>query len=163
MKTLKTAAACAALMMTLAGASAQAFAAGTSSQALGECLYRNATPDQKTQLIQWAYVTIGKTDAAKSAAKSVQAIPQAKTQAVTQKMKSTLTTLLLHSCPKEAAQVLLTDPKNGSIDAMETVTSLMLREKVRDQVGNVLDLQSAGGAASKAGELLKGVGSFFGK
>ena len=32
MKTLKTAAACAALMMTLAGASAQAFAAGTSSQ-----------------------------------------------------------------------------------------------------------------------------------
>ena len=54
MKTLKTAAACAALMMTLAGASAQAFAAGTSSQALGECLYRNATPDQKTQLIQWA-------------------------------------------------------------------------------------------------------------
>ena len=149
MKTLKTAAACAALMMTLAGASAQAFAAGTSSQALGECLYR----------IQWAYVTIGKTDAAKS----VQAIPQAKTQAVTQKMKSTLTTLLLHSCPKEAAQVLLTDPKNGSIDAMETVTSLMLREKVRDQVGNVLDLQSAGGAASKAGELLKGVGSFFGK
>lgn len=159
MKTLKTAAACAALMMTLAGASAQAFAAGTSSQALGECLYRNATPDQKTQLIQWAYVTIGKTDAAKS----VQAIPQAKTQAVTQKMKSTLTTLLLHSCPKEAAQVLLTDPKNGSIDAMETVTSLMLREKVRDQVGNVLDLQSAGGAASKAGELLKGVGSFFSK
>ena len=151
MKTLKTAAACAALMMTLAGASAQAFAAGTSSQALGECLYRNATPDQKTQLIQWAYVTIGKTDAAKSV------------QAVTQKMKSTLTTLLLHSCPKEAAQVLLTDPKNGSIDAMETVTSLMLREKVRDQVGNVLDLQSAGGAASKAGELLKGVGSFFGK
>ena len=140
MKTLKTAAACAALMMTLAGASAQAFAAGTSSQALGECLYRNATPDQKTQLIH-----------------------QAKTQAVTQKMKSTLTTLLLHSCPKEAAQVLLTDPKNGSIDAMETVTSLMLREKVRDQVGNVLDLQSAGGAASKAGELLKGVGSFFGK
>lgn len=159
MKTLKTAAACAALMMTLAGASAQAFAAGTSSQALGECLYRNATPDQKTQLIQWAYVTIGKTDAAKS----VQAIPQAKTQAVTQKMKSTLTTLLLHSCPKEAAQVLLTDPKNGSIDAMETVTSLMLREKVRNQVGNVLDLQSAGGAASKAGELLKDVGSFFGK
>ena len=46
---------------------------------------------------------------------------------------------------------------------METVTSLMLREKVRNQVGNVLDLQSAGGAASKAGELLKGVGSFFGK
>ena len=159
MKTLKTAAVCAALMMTLAGASAQALAAGTSSQALGECLYRNATPDQKTQLIQWAYVTIGKTDAAKS----IQSIPQAKTQAVTQKMKSTLTTLLLHSCPKEAAQVLLTDPKNGSIDAMETVTSLMLREKVRNQVGNVLDLQSAGGAASKAGELLKGVGSFFGK
>lgn len=59
--------------------------------------------------------------------------------------------------------MLLTDPKNGSIDTMETVTSLMLREKVRDQVGNVLDLQSAGGAASKAGELLKGVGSFFGK
>ena len=59
--------------------------------------------------------------------------------------------------------MLLTDPKNGSIDTMETVTSLMLREKVRNQVGNVLDLQSAGGAASKAGELLKGVGSFFGK
>ena len=47
MKTLKTAAVCAALMMTLAGASAQAFAAGTSSQALGECLYRNATPDRE--------------------------------------------------------------------------------------------------------------------
>ncbi len=145
-----------AAIAVLAAASSAAYGS-TASEALGECIYKNSSADQKNQLIQWAYVSIGKT----SAAKSVQAIPEAKSKEVTSKVKSTLSDLVLRSCPKESAALLLSDPQNGAADAMEHLTVLMIRDKVRSQIGDVLSLQSSGSSGTAG--LIKGLGSLLKK
>lgn len=138
-----------------AGLAQPACAESGAAQQLGQCLYKNSSSAEKDQLIQWAYVTIGNT----SAAKQVQSIPEAKRKQVTQAMKGTLSNLLIRSCPKESAAVLLSDPKNGAADAMEELTRLMMRDKVRAKVGEVLSLQGG----STAGDLLSGVSSILNK
>ena len=52
----------------------QAASTSDTSEALAECLYKHATASDKQVLVQWAYVTLSKT----SAAKQIQTIPSAK-------------------------------------------------------------------------------------
>ena len=56
-----------------------------------------------------AYVALGRTEAAKS----VQTIPAAKIKTVEKKAQTTLTQLVMKSCPKPAMNLLLSDPKKG--------------------------------------------------
>ena len=67
-------AALAALLLSLAGAPALA---SSESDALADCLYENTSSADRTVMVQWAYVTLGKT----RAAKAVQAISDEKTKA----------------------------------------------------------------------------------
>ena len=45
--------------------SASCYAAGQYAQALGDCIYDNLSREDKNVMTQWAFVTLGKTDAAK--------------------------------------------------------------------------------------------------
>ncbi len=138
---------------------AQSAAASSAAENLGQCLYKNSTSTQRDQFVQWAYVSLGKT----SAAKKVQAIPDAKTKEVNAATKETLTNLVAKSCSKEAGKVLLSDPKNGAADAMEELARLIIKEKVKSQMGSALNLSSPSSSSSSSGTLSKGIGSLLNK
>lgn len=108
--------------------------AGDYATALGKCLYKNTSSQDKTTLTQWAFVTLGKS----SATKSIATIPAAKTQEIDQKTKNLLTKLVTSSCGKEAVQVALHEPTTGLQDAVTALSSEMIREQVRTQAKNVL-------------------------
>lgn len=80
--------------------------AGDYATALGKCLYDNTNASDKTTLTQWAFVSLGKT----SAAKSVVTIPAAKTNAVDQQAQNwsprLVTTILpQRSCTGSLARI----------------------------------------------------------
>ena len=103
--------------------------AGEYAAALGKCLYDNTTATDKTTLTQWAFVTLGKTDAAKSIA----IIPATKTKEVDQQTKSLVTRLIASSCRKEAKQVALHESKTGLQDAVVAISSQMIADQIRSQ------------------------------
>lgn len=100
--------------------------AGEYATALGQCLYKNSSDADKTTLTQWAFVTLGKTDAAKSIA----TISAAKTQEVDQQTKTLVTRLVTTSCSTEAKQVVLKEPTTGLRDAMVAITTEMIKDKL---------------------------------
>ncbi len=118
---------------TLAGLllSSSAFA-GQYATALGKCMYDNTNAADKTTLTQWAFVTLGKTDAAKSVA----TIPAAKTNAVDQQTKKLVTRLVATSCSKEATQVALHESTTGLQDAVVAISSRMIADQIKSQAKN---------------------------
>ena len=52
--------------------------AGQYAQALGDCVYDNLSREDKNVMTQWAFVTLGKTDAAKQ----ITVIPESKNKQV---------------------------------------------------------------------------------
>ena len=127
--------------------------AGNYAMALGECLYKNTSSEDKVTLTQWAFVTLGKS----SATRSIATIPSAKTQEVDQKTKKLLMGLATSSCSKEAVQVALHEPSTGLQDAVTALSSQMIREQVRTQAKNVLSgsmLTSGTGIQINQGENL---------
>lgn|GEM_PF-340472 len=83
--------------------------AASAADELADCLYANTSAQDKTTFLQWTYVALGRTEAAKS----VQTIPAAKIKTVEKKAQTTLTQLVMKSCPKPAMNLLLSDPKKG--------------------------------------------------
>ena len=106
--------------------------AGEYATALGKCLYDNTNATDKTTLTQWAFVTLGKT----SAAKSVVAIPAAKTNAVDQQAQKLATRLVATSCRKEATQVALHESTSGLQDAVVALGSRMIADQLKSQTKN---------------------------
>lgn len=106
--------------------------AGEYATALGKCLYDNTNATDKTTLTQWAFVTLGKT----SAAKSVVAIPAAKTNAVDQQAQKLVTRLVATSCRKEATQVALHESTSGLQDAVVALGSRMIADQLKSQTKN---------------------------
>lgn len=106
--------------------------AGEYANALGKCLYDNTNAADKTTLTQWAFVTLGKT----SAAKSVVTIPAAKTNAVDQQAQKLVTRLLATSCSKEATQVALHESASGLQDAIVALSSRMIADQLKSQTKN---------------------------
>lgn len=129
--------------------------AGDYATALGDCLYKNTSSEDKTTLTQWAFVTLGKT----SAAKSIATIPAAKTQEVDQKTKSLLVRLTTSTCSKEALQVALHEPSTGLQDAVSSMSSQMIRDQIRTQAKNVLSSSllspDTGTQTNRGSDLLK--------
>ena len=77
--------------------------AGQYADAMAQCILTNTSASDRDTLTQWAYVTLGKTDAAKK----VQAIPAAKTKAVEDKAKKLVTNLTTGACAKPFAQLMI--------------------------------------------------------
>ena len=72
----------------------QAASTSDTSEALAECLYKHATASDKQVLVQWAYVTLSKT----SAAKQIQTIPSAKVKNIESSAQKALTNLVVGRC-----------------------------------------------------------------
>ena len=60
--------------------------AGQYAQALGDCVYDNLSREDKNVMTQWAFVTLGKTDAAKQ----ITVIPESKIKQVNKEAKKRL-------------------------------------------------------------------------
>lgn len=121
------------LLGTLLPAGAQASAA---SDELAACLEENITAQDRKVLVQWAYVTLSKT----SAAKEIQTIPSSKVKNVDAKVEKTLTNLVLKRCVKPAGKVLLKDPKNGLQDTLETLAVRLARSELQKRANPVLPI-----------------------
>ncbi len=126
-------AALAALLLSLAGAPALA---SRESDALADCLYENTSSADRTVMVQWAYVTLGKT----RAAKAVQAISDEKTKAVEAEAQKTLTKLVMKRCAKPAMKLLVADPKNGLQDTLQTLAVKLAKREVEKRTSPILSL-----------------------
>ncbi len=111
------------LLLALACGAAQA---STYSDNLGKCILQNTSSADQETMTQWAYVTLGKTDAAKK----VQTIPDKKVTEVETKAKTLMTKLALNSCSKEFATVIAKDPKNGLQDTVGYIAGSLLKDQV---------------------------------
>ena len=121
------------LLGTLLPAGAQASAA---SDELATCLEQNITAQDRKVLVQWAYVTLSKT----SAAKEIQTISSSKVKQVESKVEKTLTNLVLKRCVKPAGKVFLKDPKNGLQDTLETLAVRLARSELQKRANPVLPI-----------------------
>ena len=98
----------AALIVLALGLTAGAEASTYSDNLAKYILENTSSADQET-MTQWAFVTLGKT----AAAKKVQTIPAAKTKEVETKAKNLVTKLALGACSKQFALVMTKEPKTG--------------------------------------------------
>ena len=110
--------------------------ASAASDELATCLEQNITAQDRKVLVQWAYVTLSKT----SAAKEIQTIPSSKVKNVEAKVEKTLTNLVLKRCLKPAGQILLKDPKNGLQDTLETLAVRLARSELQKRSNPVLPI-----------------------
>ncbi|WP_295479987.1 hypothetical protein [Sutterella sp.] len=119
-----------------AGAAAAASSSSAAPAALADCLYKNTGTAERTVFLQWAYVTLGKTDAAKAVA----AIPSAKTKQVETQAQTALTKVVLKSCPKEAVNVLLADPRNGLQTTLVALAEKLVAAEIEKRTTPILNL-----------------------
>ncbi len=130
--------------------------AGEYATSLGKCLYNKSNSSDKTTLTQWAFVSLGQTDAAKGIA----TIPASKTQQVNAEAKSVVSKLIASSCSKEALQVALHEPTTGLQDAVSAITAEMISEKVKSYAGSTFSgsMLSSGSGSSGMGSVLPSSG-----
>lgn len=107
--------------------SASCYAAGQYAQALGDCIYDNLSREDKNVMTQWAFVTLGKTDAAKQ----ITVIPESKNKQVNKEAKKRMTRLMTEACAREAANVALHESKSGLQDAAAQLGVRLAKENLR--------------------------------
>ncbi len=147
----------ASLLCLLAGGSVFA---GEYANALGKCLYRNSSSQDKTVLTQWAFVSLGQTDAAKNIA----TIPARKAQEVDQKAKSIVMKLVGSSCSGEAIKVAFHEPTTGLQNAVSAITSEMIAEKIKERAGSTFSgSMLSSGTSGNALPSRKSFGNIFRK
>lgn len=144
------------LLCLLAGGTAFA---GEYANALGKCLYKNSSSQDKTVLTQWAFVSLGQTDAAKS----ITTIPANKTQEVDQKAKSVVTRLIGSSCSSEALKVALHEPTTGIQNSISAITSEMIAEKIKARAGSTFSGSMLSSGSSNNTTSRRTLGDFFKK
>lgn len=106
------------------------------ASSLADCLYRNTGSTDRDTFVQWAFVTIGKSSAAQSIAK----ISAAKTKEVEGKAQSALTKLVLKSCPKEVASLVISDPKNGLENTLAALANKLVSAEIEKRTSPLLNL-----------------------
>ncbi len=112
--------------------------AGQYADQLGACLYQNMTKSDRDVFTQWAFVTIGKT----KAAKQITVIPESKIKAVNAKAKESLQTLIVSKCSKEAAKVALHEPKDGLRNTVTAVAEKVMQEEFKDRLKGSLPIST---------------------
>lgn len=120
----------------VAGAPGAHAASSSASEELAECLYKNTSSADRTTFLQWAYVSLGRTQAAKS----VQPISTEKTKAVEKKAQTALTRVVMSKCPKPAMNVLLTDPKKGLERTLTSLAGKLVSAEVEKRTSPLLSL-----------------------
>ena len=110
----------------------QAASTSDTSEALAECLYKHATASDKQVLVQWAYVTLSKT----SAAKQIQTIPSAKVKNI----ESSAQNLVVGRCSSPAVKVLMKNPKNGLQETMTLLAGKLVNAEIERRASPILSL-----------------------
>ena len=105
-------------------------------------------------MTQWAFVTLGKTDAAKQ----ITVIPESKIKQVNSEAKKRLTRLMTQACAKEAANVALHESKNGLQEAAAQLGVRLAQEQLKGKAdGAFANLLNPGTAnVLRGAEVLKG-------
>lgn len=112
----------------------QSAMAGQYATALGNCVYNSLSTSDKNVMVQWAFVNLGKTNAAKQ----ITVIPESKIKAVNASAKSTLTRILTQNCAKEAADVALHESKNGVRDSISQLAVRIAQEQLKGSMDDSL-------------------------
>ena len=115
--------------------------AGTYSDDLSRCIYKNMTSSDKSLVIQWTYVELSKT----KAARQVAVIPDAKVKSVESEAKKTLTRIIGTKCSKEVAKVALHEPKTGIKATVGGLVSLMIEDELKKRSSTLLSSNVFGG------------------
>ena len=128
--------------------------AGQYAQALGDCVYDNLSREDKNVMTQLAFVTLGKTDAAKQ----ITVIPESKIKQVNKEAKKRLTRLMTEACAREAANVALHESKNGLQDAAAQLGVRLAKEQLKGKTDEALANLLNPGTANvlRGAEVLKG-------
>ena len=128
--------------------------AGQYAQALGDCVYDNLSREDKNVMTQWAFVTLGKTDAAKQ----ITVIPESEIKQVNKEAKKRLTRLMTEACAREAANVALHESKNGLQDAAAQLGVRFAKEQLKGKTDEALANLLNPGTANvlRGAEVLKG-------
>lgn len=113
-----------------------AAAASSQSDALAQCLYENASVKDRDVLVQWAFAALGRT----SAAKAVAVIPEAKIRSTEAAAQKTLANLVMKRCAKPAMTLVVTDPKNGLQDTLETLAWKLAKREIDRRKSPLLPL-----------------------
>ena len=77
---------------------------------------------------------------ANTSAKSVQTIPAAKIKTVEKKAQTTLTQLVMKSCPKPAMNLLLSDPKKGLEKTLTSLAGKLVQAEVEKRTSPLLSM-----------------------
>ena len=128
--------------------------AGQYAEELGNCIYNNLNSSDKTVMTQWAFVTLGKTNAAKQ----ITVIPESKITEVNKKAKASLSRIMTQACPKQAANVALHESKDGLKSAAATLALRLAEDELKGKMDSSLDSLLSPGTANvlKGAEVLKG-------
>lgn len=127
--------------------------AGQYADAMAQCILTNTSASDRDTLTQWAYVTLGKTDAAKK----VQAIPAAKTKAVEDKAKKLVTNLTTGACAKPFAQLMIKEPKTGLQNTAVALAQELLTEEIKSKTLNLLPTVNIGNVSRETVEQIGGL------
>ncbi len=129
--------------------------AGDYAQGLATCVYDHLTPNDKKLMTQWAFVTLGRT----SAAKEVMVIPEDKIKSVSKNATNALKRVVLDECGKEFAQTALHEKGEGLKDATATLAYRIAMDELKGKLDNVFpDVMDKGTEnVLKAGEVLEGL------
>lgn len=119
-------------------------AATTDAEELGRCIYNNTSSADRDTLVQFMYVSLGSTNAARK----VQSIPQTKINQVNSKTKTLASKLVLGPCRKQAARVLLSDPRNGMQQALSYTVERLVADRIAESTSGWLS--SLGGSSENA-------------
>ena len=119
-------------------------AATTDAEELGRCIYNNTSSADRDTLVQFMYVSLGSTNAARK----VQSIPQTKINQVNSKTKALASKLVLGPCRKQAARVLLSDPRNGMQQALSYTVERLVADRIAESTSGWLS--SLGGSSENA-------------
>ncbi len=114
----------------------QTAATSDPSEALASYLFQHAADSDKQVLIQWAYVALSKT----SAARQVQTIPSSKVKSVESNAQKTLTNLVVGRCSAPALRVLMKNPKNGLQETMTLLATKLVNAEIERRTSPLLSL-----------------------
>lgn len=131
--------------------------AGQYATALGNCIYSNTGTADRTTLTQWAFVTIGKTDAARA----VTRISDAKIEQVNKAATSLLCKLAVKTCRSEVLKVIAHEPKTGAQDAMTDVAVRLVKNQISSSASKVFGSSVLGSSTldSASFQEIKNLGS----
>ena len=113
--------------------------AGQYSDALGQCLVKNANKADTKVLTQYAFVTLGQTQAAKE----IVVIPQKKIDAVTTKAQTVVVRLLAKDCSGPALKATLYEGKNGVPNGVKYAVMQYMQDEMQSRTVDALILKLA--------------------